>query len=312
MQALAPLLEREAIAPNYFGNFEDMLLAVYKHPAMLIYLNNEKSFGKDSKIGMRRKMGLNENLAREILELHTLGVNGPYSQQDVIALANGISGWSVSNPKENGSPFKYREFGHQPGKQVLLGYTFAQPGIEQGEQMIKMLANHPSTAHYVSYKLAKHFVSDKPNEQLVLSMEKAWLNSKGNMREVVKVMLMHEQSWQLTAQKFKTPRDFVFSSMRAMGLKKIDGRKLIGSLSQLGQTPFNAGSPAGYEDEEAFWNNGNALVRRIEWSTQVSKRFSRKAKPEQLIDRLYAKQYPMQEYDQVVRAGSRKKRWLCC
>lgn len=156
MVALAPTLEREAIAPNMLGNFEDMVLAVMHHPTMLIYLNNDRSFGPNSKIGQRSKKGLNENLAREMMELHTLGVNGGYSQADVIELAKGITGWSVALPlKDYKVGFYYRDSGHEPGDRTLLGKNYAQKGEAQGIAMIKALARHPATAKHLCLKLAK-------------------------------------------------------------------------------------------------------------------------------------------------------------
>ena len=179
MAGLSATLEREAIAPNLFGNFESMLLAVEQHPAMLIYLNNEKSFGPNSRISKRHKKGLNENLAREILELHTLGVNGGYLQEDVIELAKAITGWSVFNPqKERNTGFTFRKNGHEPGTRILLGKRYPNEGIEQGENMLRDLAMNPATVKYICYKLAHHFVGEAPLQSLLNNMENTCVKTK--------------------------------------------------------------------------------------------------------------------------------------
>jgi uncharacterized protein (DUF1800 family) len=169
MTALAPTLEREAIAPHIHGQFEDMLLTVCKHPAMLIYLNNDKSAGPNSGYGKRKHRGLNENLAREILELHTLGVNVDYQQADVNELAKGITGWSIAFAKEKNSGFKFRSFWHESGEHILLNKTYPQKNIRQGEAMLINLARHPATAEHLCYKLARHFISDEPPQSLVIN-----------------------------------------------------------------------------------------------------------------------------------------------
>ncbi len=281
LKALAPTLEREAIAPNLLGNFENMLLAVTMHPAMLIYLNNEQSFGPNSRLGKKRGKGLNENLAREILELHTLGVNGGYSQQDVTELAKAITGWSVANPKkEKGSGFKFRAYGHEPGDRILLGKKYNSKSVqrrknnsvkdvEQGAKMLLDLARHPATAKFICNKLAHHFISDNPDPELVNKLIKTWQASNGNIREVMITMIRSDESWHETAEKFKTPRDFVISTFRALGRKNVKHQQLLSSLDRLGQQPFNAGSPAGFSDEQMSWDGSSALMKRIDWSVLI-------------------------------------------
>ena len=198
MAGLSATLEREAIAPNLLGNFEDMLLAVAQHPAMIIYLNNEQSAGANSRIGKKRGKDINENLAREILELHTLGVNGGYSQADVIELAKGITGWSLQNPKKDKKVgFKYANFMHEPGTRTLLGKTYSQQGMKQGESMLRDLANHPSTAQYLCYKLARHFIHDEPPKSLVDKLVTSWKKSSGNIKTVMNTLIDAEESWSI-------------------------------------------------------------------------------------------------------------------
>jgi len=271
IRTFAPTLESEAIGPNLLGDFEDMLLAVIKHPVMLLYLNNENSFGPDSRIGKKRGKGLNENLAREILELHTLGVDGGYKQQDVTELAKGITGWSVKNPlKESSGGFVFRSYGHQPGNRVLLGKKYSHKGIKQGKKMLLDLARHPSTAKFVCYKLAHHFISDNPQQSLVDKLVKTWTATNGNIREVMITMIKAEESWHESPEKFKTPREFVISSFRALGRKEVRSQQLISSLTQLGQQPFQAGSPAGFSDEQKSWVGSTGLMKRIDWSGMLA------------------------------------------
>jgi uncharacterized protein (DUF1800 family) len=270
LTALAGNLEREAIAPHLLGHFSEMLLAVSQHPVMLNYLNNEQSFGANSKLGKKGK-GLNENLAREILELHTLGVNGGYTQQDVIALANGISGWSIQNPKKvEHSLFVFRNAGHEPGPQTLLDKAFKQKGINQGTAMLEAIAAHPSTARHLSMKLARHVVSDSPPEALVAALEKTWLNTNGDLKAVYSTLITHPLAWEAELQKFKTPREYFISTSRALGMSKLRDGMVVRSLRDMGQSPHKAGNPAGYEDTEAFWNNGYAILSRVDWISQLS------------------------------------------
>ena len=271
MVGLAATLEREAIAPNLLGKFEDMLLAVVQHPAMLIYLNNEKSFGPNSRMAKKSQKGLNENLAREILELHTLGVNSGYRQNDVISLAKGISGWSVKNPKkERNAGFIFRAYGHEPGQKILLGKVYAQKGIAQGAAMLRDLALNTNTAKHICYKLAQHFIADNPAQTLRDKMESVWRESNGNIKQVMQCLINADESWIESPQKFKTPREFVISTFRALSFKRNNEKLVLNSLRSLGQQPFMSGSPAGFSDNESDWLGGSALIARIDWATEMS------------------------------------------
>ncbi|WP_261835063.1 DUF1800 domain-containing protein [Vibrio ishigakensis] len=265
MRALAPTLEREAIQPHLQGRFEDMLLAVEQHPAMLVYLNNAQSFGPNSRFGKRRKKGLNENLAREILELHTLGVDGGYTQQDVTELARGITGWSIGK-----TGYVYRDFGHEPGSRTLLGVSYSQKGEAQGKKMLQDLARHPNTARHLCTKLARHYVADEPDPKLVSDLITVWQKSKGNLAEVMQALVENDLAWQ-APQKFKTPREFVISTSRSIPNSKITGKRLYFSLNQLGQVPFTAGSPKGFSDEQMDWMSGSSLLARADWAQMYAK-----------------------------------------
>lgn len=316
MRALAPTLEREAIAPHLSGQFADLLIAVEQHPAMQIYLNNNQSIGPDSKVGQKRNKGLNENLGREILELHTLGVDGGYQQQDVRELAKAITGWTVNyDPKKSRADagFFFKAAAHQPGTRTILGKAYKQNGIEQGEQILKDLAAHPATAQHLSAKLARHFISDEPNAELVSAMAKQWHNTNGNLSAVLSTMIEHPASWKNETKKYKTPREFLISAFRACELK-IDGdpdkgpykdKALLNSLTIMGQTPFNAGSPAGYGDTASDWDGAEALISRIEWVDKLTQRVNKNAV--ELADTVLGDALTKQTRQQLQGAESRQQ-----
>ena len=307
MTGLSATLEREAISPHLLGDFAEMLLAVEQHPAMLIYLNNEKSFGPNSRMAKKRKVGLNENLAREIMELHTLGVNGGYTQTDVVELAKAITGWSVKHPKrDKGTGFIFRPYGHEPGTRTLLGKAYPHKKISQGEQMLRDLAMHPSTAQYVCQKIAQHFVGDNVPDTLIAKMQNTWLENNGNIKEVMVTLFSAEEAWLNEPQKFKTPREFVISTYRALGPKQVKNKMLFYSLDNLGQKPFNAGSPAGYSDDKSHWLGASALMARIEWSSLLSEQFPRLSS-EKIMTTALGESMSQNTYQLVMRAESRQQ-----
>lgn len=308
MRALAPTLEREAIAPHLLGNFGDMLLAVSQHPAMLLYLNNEVSFGENSRIGQKRKKGLNENLAREILELHTLGVDGGYTQKDVTELAKGLTGWSVTRPskEKTGKAFSYRHQGHEPGTRVLMGQKYNQSGVEQAQSMLENLAINPNTAKFICHKLAHHFVSEAPSDELLNAMEHTWSESGGNIKQVMTTLFQHDHAWLAEPQKYKTPREFFISTMRATSFIPKKDTQLVNSLKTLGQQPFNAGSPAGFSDAQLDWLAPSALLARIEWVAYLTS-FKKNENAEKLIGNIFGNALSDRTYKSVLRAESRQQ-----
>ena len=283
LHILAPLLEREAIAPHVFGRFEDMLIAVIQHPAMLVYLDNPRSTGPNSRVARNvkpgnKKRGLNENLAREIFELHTLGVDGSYGLADIQELAKAITGWSVSRPHEfTKLGFVYREDIHEPGERRILTKSYKEvkgdKGVRQGEKVLRDLARHPATAAFVSFKLAQWLVSDQPDPALLGAMEASWRKTNGDLCAVITTLVEHPVSWHAERQKLKTPREFVVSTLRAIGAEQhsINNRQqrfakgIVYHLMQMGQAPFNAGSPAGYSQLAQDWSGSDALMKRIDW-----------------------------------------------
>ncbi|MBM3504966.1 MAG: DUF1800 domain-containing protein [Alphaproteobacteria bacterium] len=271
--AAAGAFEREVIRPRVTGSFTDLLLGSTKHPVMLAYLDNQQSFGPNSMAGQRRGVGLNENLAREILELHTLGVGGGYDQQDVIGLAKMITGWGIAQPAE-GSPggFVFRPQGHEPGAHAMLGKTYAAAGVAQGEAALRDLARHPATAVFVARKMARHFIADQPDDATIAKLARTFRDTEGDLRQMALALIATPELWDEPLSKFKTPNDLVISTFRALGGIDPGDDALIGALAIFDQFPFSAPSPAGWSDQAGDWLSPEALMRRIEWGQAVAQR----------------------------------------
>jgi len=286
----AGAFEREAIRPHVLGRFEDMLLAVERHPAMLIYLDQVSSVGPDSKAALQaerrnpeKRRGLNENLARETMELHTLGVRTGYTQTDVTEFARALTGWSVAglNPKQepNFTPgsFMFRANLHEPGPRTIRGRTYAQDGDQQAQAVLHDLATDPATATHIATKLARHFVADAPPPDLVARLARVFKESGGDLPSVYRALVQAPQAWTGAPAKFKTPWEWTISSMRGLGARDLHGIKVSPILTQLGQPVWRPGSPAGYDDVAASWAAPDALVRRVElaqrFATRVGDRF---------------------------------------
>jgi uncharacterized protein (DUF1800 family) len=319
LPTIAGLMENEAIRPNVAGRFYDLLRAVETHPAMLVYLDNQRSIGPNSPFGKRanrrrsdQAFGLNENLAREILELHTLGVDGGYTQKDVTSFAKVITGWSIGGATDRGQladgtpgTFEFREIMHEPGAQRVLGNTYSQRGLDQGEAVLRDLATHPATAHFVSTKLARHFVADEPPVALVDRMTNAWLDSGGDLPTVYAVLVQSKESWTEDQQKYKTPHDLVISTLRAFDYKPDRPQFIVGALGLLGQTPFRPGSPEGWPDTAEQWGGADALYKRIEWSNTVARLIGSRVDPAALGDAVLGPRFNPETRKAVSRAESR-------
>ena len=287
---LAGLLEFEAIRPNLLGRFGDMLVAVEQHPAMLLYLDQAQSIGPDSFAGQRaaralkpRKAGLNENLAREIMELHTLGVRSGYSQADVTEFARALTGWTVDGLARgafayglggSGDPgaFLFSERLHEPGARTIMGRTYDQQGEGQARAVLADLAAHPATAHHIATKLARHFAADDPPPALVDRLTRAYLASSGDLPTLYRVLIDAPEVWNPATPKFRTPWDWSVAALRAVGTRQIQGQAAAGLLRQLGQDVWKPGSPAGYDDIAASWAGPDALVRRVEAAERIAGR----------------------------------------
>ena len=281
MSALVGSFEREAIRPHVLGKFSDMLLAVVQHPAMLLYLDNASSIGPHSRAGKKRRKGLNENLAREILELHTLGVNGGYTQQDVIALAKIITGWTITPPRQGGGGFKYIDAIHEPGAHKLLGKSYTQNGQAQGIQALKDLAAHPSTAKFVATKMAMHFVSDNPPKKVIQRLTNIYQRTDGDLKAMAEALIDMPEIWKTPLTKIKTPYEMIVSSLRLLGAtgERMDFKKVTGTLQLLDHMPFSAPSPAGWSDEAQDWISPNSTINRVEWCHALAHLADPKIKP---------------------------------
>jgi uncharacterized protein (DUF1800 family) len=317
VRALAGSYELEAIRPYVLGNFKDMLFAVEKHPAMLLFLDQAKSMGPDSLAATKRnqrkpnkKSGLNENLAREILELHTLGVRSGYSQQDVTELAKALTGWSISNQKKKQAAidgkhgFAYRPNIHEPGTRSILGKSYPQSNQMQAEAILDDLANHPATAKHIAEKLATHFVSDHPPQSLVDKLANTFLKNKGDLKAVYITLINAPEVWATTSSKFKTPWEWVISSLRGLGQTELHKIKMAQLMNQLNQPVWAPGSPAGYDDIAATWASPNALMQRVELAQVYSKRMGRHFDARQLIDQLLPDAVSNSTRTQIQRAES--------
>lgn len=256
--------ERDAIRPHVTGRFADMVVAVARHPAMLIYLDNAGSIGPGSVSGRRSRRGLNENLAREMLELHTLSPAGGYTQGDVQELAMILTGWSFT--ADGATPgFLFRPAGHEPGDKFLLGRRFG-PGEEAGEAALRLLAEHPATWRHLALKLARHFVADNPPREAIRALETVLRNSKGDLAETARTLVALPQAWDPPLAKLRAPVDYVLAACRALGVPADQPRLVLGGLNALSQPLWLAQQPIGWPDIAAEWATPEALMRRIDWA----------------------------------------------
>jgi uncharacterized protein (DUF1800 family) len=275
--ALALAMERDAVRPHVLGKFEDMLNAVATHPAMLLYLDNATSVGPNSKAGQRRAVGLNENYARELMELHTLGVRGGYTQTDVTTMAKILTGWTIDRPKQGGSgEFAFNERLHEPGAQTIMGRVYDQAGVAQGQAALYDLAHHPSTAKFIATKLVRHFVSDDPPEQDVDRIAWVFRQSGGDLQAVTRAVIGLDSVWQNPLPKVKTPYEMLLSAIKATGAPadKVPYDKLQGALKVMDNVPFTAASPAGWSDRADDWISPEALMNRVELCHMIAKRMA--------------------------------------
>jgi uncharacterized protein (DUF1800 family) len=289
-RATAGALEREAIRPNVFGKFSDMLLAVEKHPAMLTYLDNRQSVGPNSRAGKNRKVGLNENLAREILELHTLGVDGGYSQADVTSLAKVITGWTFVGPGERLGPagsFVFTANRHEPGDLTVLGKTYADTGVERGEKALRDIARHPATAKHVARKLVRHFVSDEnPPQALVDRLAKVFADTDGDLAEVSRALVSHDDAWKGELAKLRSPYEWLAAIARFSGAPKEFGQ-LLHPLNMMGAPLWTVPGPNGFPDTFAHWSSPESLRTRLDFSSNIARRLGDRFNPSDLAAQLF-------------------------
>jgi uncharacterized protein (DUF1800 family) len=283
---LAGSYEREAVRPHVLGRFEDMVLASAKHPAMLAYLDNFQSIGPESRAALRARWrvrrGLNENYARELLELHTLGVNGGYTQQDVLELAKMLTGWTIG-AFTGGSPgFMFDPLRHEPGTRAVLGKKYGEAGIEQGERAIRDLCRHPSTATFIATKLVTHFAADQPPPAAVERIATVFRRTDGDLREVSNALIDLPDAWSSEARKFRTPQDWLVAVLRTFGMTDPDVR-LINALRQLRQPLWSPQAPKGFGDTTQEWADPDSLLNRAELARTLVRRVTRQ-EPGELVD----------------------------
>jgi uncharacterized protein (DUF1800 family) len=282
--AMVGAYEREAIRPHILGRFADLLQAVESHPAMLLYLDNVQSMGADSIAGINRDKGLNENLARETLELHTVGVRGGYSQTDVTSFAKVITGWTWTRPDDpvHGGEFVFMKRLHEPGDQMVLGKHYADTGVDQGRAVLADLARHPATAQHIAEKLARHFIADDPPPTLVTKLAKTFVVTDGDLKEMARTLITSEESWAVPRTKLKPPAEWIAGVIRLTGAQtETPIVRIMNAQAALGAPLWRPPAPNGYSDTEAAWIDG--IPRRIDIATEFAGRAPH-ADPMALLD----------------------------
>ena len=312
---LAGSYERDVIRPHVLGHFEDMVLASARHPAMLFYLDNFQSIGPNStgasfqRRRAQQQRGLNENYARELLELHTLGVNGGYTQKDVTELARLLTGWTIDGfgPPPGAQPpalgrrarrrrelrsdgplgFVFQPVLHEPGHKTVLGVSYGE-GEGEGKKAIKAFCRHPSTATFIATKLVSHFVADDPPRAAVERVAKTFRDSGGNLKQVAETLIELPEAWDEGSRKFRTPQDWLVAVLRAGGGAGTDvGDPIVGALRQLRHPLWAPGSPKGFGDTTREWADPDSLLNRAELARTIARRMGndpRPAMPRALLD----------------------------
>ena len=308
IRSMSGAYEREAIRPHVLGRFTDLLLAAEGHPAMLFYLDQTISMGANSTAGINRTRGLNENLAREILELHTLGVRTGYTQDDVIAFANVLTGWTLVPPGDNpehGGEFTFNPRLHEPGAQKVLGKPYDDETVEQGRAVLRDLAANPATATHVATKMARYFIADTPAPVTVERMAKAFLDTGGDLKEVARTMVSSPEAWSGPPTKLKRPGEWVVGMVRATGLTEADPKRFTDGQALLGEPLWRPPSPKGFPDDEASWIDG--MGRRLDVANNFAERISGRVDPQEVIESVFGDAVSPDVKQAVGRAESRQQ-----
>lgn len=305
---LAPVFEREAIRPYVFARFESLLLAAESHAAMLLYLDQPRSAGPNSRAGQRHRLGLNENLAREILELHTVSPDANYTQADVTEFARALTGASIANASDDapvGTPL-FRPNLHEPGSRTIMGRTYPGDGPEQVRAILADLAANPATARHLAQKIATHFVADTPPLSLVARLEAAYRDSGGDLAHLAHTLIASPEAWTPTAQKLKNPYEFLVSAWRATGSVPFDAhRDLLAPLGIMGMRPFSAPQPNGWPDQAPAWSAPDALIKRLYWSQSFANAWPAPADPSGLAQQALGPLLTPASAQAIARAESR-------
>jgi len=302
---MAGSYEREAIRPHVLGRFADMLLAAESHPAMLTYLDNAQSIGPDSVAGINRDKGLNENLAREILELHTLGVRTVYTQSDVTNFAKVLTGWTILQPAldpNHGGEFVFFPRMHEPGPEIVIGNTYPDTGVEQGRAVLSDLARHPATAKHVATKLARHFIADDPPPVLVEGLTQRFLETDGDLKEVATALITAPESWAPEQAKIKRPGEWAVAALRATG-EPVEIGRIMQARLLLGEPLWRPPAPKGFSDDNAAWMDG--LAQRLDLANTFAHRDGLGHDPEAVMDAALGPLASAETRRAVARAASR-------
>lgn len=313
--------EEEAIRPNVFGRFEDLLGSAESHPAMLTYLDQIQSIGPDSQAASMQRRGgrgqgfqqaavrtpgLNENLAREIMELHTVGVNGGYTQADVTEFARAMTGLSIGGERDGVYGVAvFREQAHEPGGRTVMGVRYDQRGKQQLNAILVDLAAKPQTAQFICGKIARHFVADDPPPALVGRLQNAWMASNGDLAKVAETLVSAPEAWTPRATKFKTPYEFVVSSYRAAGALPLGFQQLGPVMTSLGQKPFSAPSPKGWPEDAQSWAAPDAIVKRMQFAQAFSANAIRDRDPKAVAADALGERLSPETATAIARAESR-------
>ena len=306
----AGAFEREAIRPHVLGRFAAMLKAVEQHPAMLFFLDNQQSLGPDSRAGVNRKRGLNENLAPEIMELHTLGVGGGYTQDDVTSFARVITGWTFAGRQgQLGVPgsFVFNANAHEPGAQRVMGKIYEAGGVEQGEAVLADIARHPSTSKFIATKLARHFVADDPPPSLVARLRDVFTRTDGDLKALAIALVDSDDSWRAPLTKFRSPYEFLVATGRLIARVPDDPGPYLNGLNVLGQPLWSPAGPNGFPDTNAAWAAPEGMKLRLDIAAQVASRVGGNIDPRDLMELAMADAVSVDTRRTIERAESRQQ-----
>ncbi|TPL75754.1 DUF1800 family protein [Mesorhizobium sp. B2-3-15] len=311
VRASAGAFEREAIRPFVLGRFADMLMAVERHPAMLFYLDNQQSIGPDSRAGKNRQRGLNENLAREILELHTLGVGSGYSQADVTSFARILTGWMMAGregrPGEPGSSV-FNANAHEPGDAVLLGKTYPAGGMGQAEAALNDIARHPATAQHIATQLARHFIADEPPSAAVARLAKVFTRSDGNLRTLAAALVDMPEAWSTPLAKMRSPFDYIAAVRRAAGPGPTnDPGQSLNWLNALGEPLWRPPGPNGFSDQADSWASAEGMKTRLDIAWQAARQVKDIGNPNDMLDAVVGPSASPETRQAVARAESKQQ-----
>jgi len=309
VRGLAGAFEREAIRPHVLGGFGAMLKAVVQHPAMLIYLDQAQSIGPNSKAGSRRDRGLNENLAREILELHTIGVDGGYGQEDVTNLARILTGWGIGGLQQDDDAvgrFRFTPQRHEPGAWTVAGKRYEDRGVATGETCLADLARHPSTARHMARKFAVHFISDNPPPSLVDKLERSFRETDGDLGQLAKTLVTAHEAWSAPFAKVLPPYDFSVALARGLGITAPPG-EMLRLAAALGQPLWQPPGPKGWPDADDSWLGPSPIRERLRIAEKASSLTGKSADPRALAADLFGEQLSEPTAQAVKRAETREQ-----